>query len=62
MLRYVAEHAPKMTEAIGWMIQSYDRVASPRVARGYWDSVLKPFGLVRADGERLVATADGAAT
>jgi hypothetical protein len=60
MLRYVAENAPTMAEAVRWTIEAFDRVASPRTARGYWDSVVRPLGLVRLEGERLVVTAEGA--
>ncbi len=58
MLRHVAANAPSMSEAIDWLISSYDRVNSTKSARGYWQ-VLRSFGLIESEGEQLVLTADG---
>lgn len=59
MLRYVASAAPSLREATGWMLKSFERVNSEKVARGYWQ-VPRSFGLLETVGERLQLTADGA--
>lgn len=59
MLSYVAEQAPTMEEAIGWLISSFDRASSEKVARGYWQ-VPRTFGLLETQGEHLTLTATGA--
>ncbi len=43
MLSFAAESAPTMREAIDWTIESFERVASEKVVRGYWQ-VLRSFG------------------
>jgi len=58
MLRYVAGVGPTMREAIGWILQTFDRVNSEKVARGYWQ-VPRSFGLLETVGEHLQLTADG---
>lgn len=59
MLGFVAGEAPTMPEAIKWLIDSFDRVSSEKVARGYWQ-VTRNFGLTELEGERLAATTAGA--
>jgi restriction endonuclease Mrr len=59
MLSYVAEQAPTMEEAIGWLISNFDRASSEKVARGYWQ-VPRTFGLLETQGEHLTLTATGA--
>jgi Restriction endonuclease/HB1, ASXL, restriction endonuclease HTH domain len=46
MLSFVASEAPTVPEAIKWMIDTFDRVSSEKVARGYWQ-VPRNFGLSR---------------
>lgn len=58
MISYVASNAPTMSASIAWLIDSYDRVKSEKVARGYWH-VLRSFGLIESDGEQLLLTDDG---
>lgn len=58
MLKHVAAEAPTMKDGIDWLIQSYDRVASEKTARGYWQ-VLRSFGLVETRGEQMGVTALG---
>jgi hypothetical protein len=59
MLSYVASEAPTMPQAIKWLIDSFDRVSSEKVARGYWQ-VPRNFGLTETEGEQLAVTSDGA--
>ena len=59
MLSFVAGEAPTMPEAIKWMIDSFDRVSSEKVARGYWQ-VPRNFGLTESEGEQLAVTSAGA--
>jgi Restriction endonuclease len=59
MLGFVAGEAPTMPEAIKRLIDSFDRVSSEKVARGYWQ-VTRNFGLTELEGERLAATTAGA--
>jgi Restriction endonuclease/HB1, ASXL, restriction endonuclease HTH domain len=59
MLAFVASEAPRMPDAIKWLISSYDRVSKETVARSYW-RVLRVFGLIESQGEQLAATAVGA--
>jgi restriction endonuclease Mrr/predicted transport protein len=59
MLQFVAEKAPRMVEAVEWVISNFSGVSSERVARSYWQ-VPRSFGLVHTDGERLALTAEGA--
>lgn len=59
MLQHVADDGPTMQDAIDWLITAFDRVASTKTARGYWQ-VLRSFGLIDTDGEQLVVTARGA--
>jgi len=59
MLSYVAAEAPTSAEAVAWVIESFDRVSSPKVVRSYFSSVLKSFGLVMTDGDRLLLTPVG---
>lgn len=59
MLGFVAGEAPTMPKAIKWMIDSFDRVSSEKVARGYWQ-VPRNFGLTESEGEQLAVTSDGA--
>lgn len=59
MLLFIAERAPTMDRAVSWLLESFSRVTSPKVARGYWQ-VLKSFGLIEANGEVLAVTANGA--
>ena len=59
MVRFVAADGPTMERAIDWLIASFDRVASKKTARGYWQ-VLRSFGLTETDGERLTLTFTGA--
>ena len=59
MLQHVADAGPTMQDAIGWLIDTFDRVASAKTARGYWQ-VLRSFGLIDTDGEQLAVTARGA--
>jgi hypothetical protein len=59
MVRFVAAEGPTMDRAIDWLIASFDRVASTKTARGYWQ-VLRSFGLTETDGERLTLTSSGA--
>ncbi len=58
MLRYVAEAAPTMKEAIAWLIGSFERVASANAARGYWQ-VLRSLGLIETRGEQVGLTTEG---
>lgn len=59
MLRHVADEAPTMDDAIGWLIDSFERTSSEKTARGYWQ-VPRSFGLLETQGEQLTLTADGA--
>lgn len=59
MLQYVVDTGPTSREAIRWLIQTFERANSEKVARGYWQ-VLRSIGLTESDGEQLVATAAGA--
>jgi hypothetical protein len=59
MLQYVTETAPTMTNAISWMKESYPKVTSDKVSRGYWQ-VPRSFGLIETQGEHLGLTAVGA--
>jgi hypothetical protein len=59
MLRFVADTAPTMTQAIGWMKTAYPKVTSDKVARSYWQ-VARSFGLLDTQGEHLALTAPGA--
>jgi hypothetical protein len=54
----VAEETPE-PEAIKWLIDSFDRVSSEKVARGYWQ-VPRNFGLTETEGEQLAVTTAGA--
>lgn len=47
-----------MADAIEWLIASFDRVASPKTSRGYWQ-VLRSFGLIETRGEQVSVTALG---
>jgi restriction system protein len=58
MLKHVAAEAPTMADAIGWLIISFDRVASHKTARGYWQ-VLRSLGLIETRGEQVAVTALG---
>jgi len=60
MLRYVANEAPTMEEAVRWLIESYERTSSEKTARGYW-RVPRSFGLMQSEGEQLSLTSEGAA-
>jgi hypothetical protein len=59
MLDFVAGEAPTMPQAINWLIDTYDRVSSEKVARGYWQ-VTRNFGLTELEGEQLAVTTAGA--
>jgi hypothetical protein len=59
MLGFVASEAPTMPQAIRWLIDSFDRVSSEKVARGYWQ-VPRNFGLTELEGEQLAVTTAGA--
>jgi hypothetical protein len=59
MLSFVTEAGPTVREAIAWMLRSYARVKSEKVARGYWQ-VPRSFGLLETVGERMALTTDGA--
>jgi hypothetical protein len=59
MLMFVAGEAPTVRDATSWLIDSFDRVRSEKVARGYWH-LLRSFGLTESDGEQLILTGDGA--
>ena len=59
MLQFVAEQAPRMVDAVEWMIRSFGAVTSEKVARSYW-RVPKSLGMLQTDGERLALTAEGA--
>lgn len=58
MLRYVADSGPTMRDAIAWMLSTFERLNSEKVARGYWQ-VPRSFGLLETVGERMQLTADG---
>ena len=58
MLRYVAANAPTVEQAVNWMISVFDRVSSPKSARGYWH-VARSFGLLTTVGENLTLTPTG---
>jgi hypothetical protein len=58
MLQHVANEGPTMEDAIKWLIATFDRVASTKTARGYWQ-VLRSFGLIETKGEQLELTATG---
>ena len=57
MLKHVASNAPSTSEAIDWLISSFERVKSTKSARGYWQ-VLRSFSFIQSDGEQLVLTSD----
>jgi Restriction endonuclease/HB1, ASXL, restriction endonuclease HTH domain len=59
MLRHVVASAPTVSQMASWIIDTFEKVSSPKVARGYIASVLRPFNLVETQGERLVLTATG---
>lgn len=59
MLQFVAEQAPRMVDAVEWMIRSFGAVTSEKVVRSYW-RIPKSLGMLQTDGERLALTAEGA--
>jgi hypothetical protein len=60
MLRHVAEAAPTWDQLVKWIIESFDKVASDKVARGYVVSVMRPLDLVETLVEQVAVTATGA--
>ena len=60
ILRYIAETAPNVDQAVQWVISSFEKVSSAKVARGYLNSVLKPFDLIEIQGEQIALSATGA--
>jgi hypothetical protein len=58
MLQHVSNVAPTLTEAIDWLIASYEKVDSRKTAKSYW-SVPRSFGLTEMDGEQLSLTTEG---
>ena len=58
MLQHVADNGPTTTEAIAWLIDTFERTSSEKVARGYWQ-VLRSFGLIETSGESLGLTVVG---
>jgi hypothetical protein len=59
MVRHVATEAPTVQQAIAWLIATYEKASSEKVARGYWQ-VLRSFGLIELSGEQLGLSIDGA--
>jgi hypothetical protein len=60
MLTYVSEAEPTLDDFVRWMIDTFERVNSPKSARSYIE-VLRLARVIEARGERLVPSADGAA-
>ena len=61
MLKHIAAEAPTMADAISWLTSSFDRVASQKTSRGYWQ-VLRSFVSHRDPGEQVSVTAVGSDT
>jgi restriction system protein len=59
ILHYIAETAPTQDQAIGWIIENFDKVTSGKVARSYLNSVLRPFDLIETHGEQVALTLTG---
>lgn len=60
MLSHVAVNGPTVEQAVKWMIAEFEKVASPKTARGYWH-VPRSFGLLTTVGENLTLTSTGSA-
>ena len=58
MLQHISDEAPTMEKAVIWLIGSFERVHSSKVARGYWN-VLRGLGLIETHGEQVSATSLG---
>ena len=58
MLNHIADAAPTMKQAIDWLVASFERVASTKTARGYWQ-VPRSLGLIETQGELVGLTAEG---
>lgn len=59
MADHVAAEAPTVQQAITWLITTYEKASSEKVARGYWQ-VPRSFGLIDLNGEQLTLTVEGA--
>jgi restriction system protein len=59
ILRYIAETAPSVDQATNWVIANFEKVSSPKVARGYLNSVFRPLDLIETQGELIVLTTTG---
>lgn len=59
MVQHVATEAPTVQQAIAWLITTFEKASSEKVARGYWQ-VLRSFGLIELSGEQLGLSVDGA--
>lgn len=46
--------------AVGRIIEHFDKVSSPKVARTYLSAVLRPLNLIETQGEQITVTATGA--
>lgn len=60
ILRFIAGTAPTVDQAVEWIIDTFDKVKSTKVARSYLSAVLRSFDLIETQGEQLVVTARGA--
>lgn len=60
MLSYVAAEGPTVHDAIQWLLSTFEKANSEKVARSYWQ-VPRSFGLLTTGGEQMALTAAGAA-
>jgi hypothetical protein len=60
ILTYIAETAPSLDQATEWVIEHFETVSSPKVARSYLSTVLRSFNLIETQGEQITVTATGA--
>lgn len=59
MLTFVSEREPTLDEFIAWTIDTFERVNSPKTAKGYIEMV-RLAGLIEPRADRLILTADAA--
>lgn len=60
ILRFIAETAPTVDQAVTWIIETFEKVKSVKVARSYLSAVLRSFDLIETQGEQIVVSALGA--
>jgi restriction system protein len=59
MLRHIADTAPTYDLMTKWIIETFDKVSSAKVARHYVTTVLRPLGFVEISGEQIALSAAG---